>query len=440
MKRHYIGRTLVFLLIAFLSAGMLFAGGGQEVAGPAGVDLDAEPEGTIEVWGWNVAASSLQVTADLFMELYPNVEVIVSDIGRTDVYDRVTVGLAADGAGLPDVIQLDERLPSFSYNFPGGFMDLTELMQPYMDQIDPSKIPVISHEGNIIAAPWDSGPVGVFFRRDLFEAAGVNPDDIETWDDYLAAGEAILEATGARLFQVDMANDDGTFRMLLNQVGNFYFNEAGEIIIHHEPAVRAMEFLAEAHARGLVLNTPSWDAILTATANGDLATIPFGVWYSGSIKDVAPDLSGQWGAFPLPAAEPGANRAANLGGSNLVIPANTSNPTAAWRFAEFSVLTVEGQMAIMEAYGIFPSFLPALETDFFAEPDPFFGGQEVWQVFVQQVPDIPPINYTSDFTVAEQIITDAQAAVLLEGADPRTALRAAAEEIARQTGRTMARE
>lgn len=427
-------------VFSFLLVGMAFAGGDQEAAAPAGVDLDAEPEGTIEVWGWNVAASSLQVTADLFMEQYPDVEVIVSDIGRTDVYDRVTVGLTAGGEGLPDVIQLDERLPSFSYNFPGGFMDLTDLMEPYMDQIDPSKVPVISHEDSIIAAPWDSGPVGVFYRRDLFEEAGVDPDDIETWDDYLAAGETIMDETGAHLFQVDMANDDGTFRILLNQVANFYFNDAGEIIVHHEPAVRAMEFLAEANERGLVLNTPSWDAILTGTSNGDLATIPFGVWYSGSIKDVAPELSGEWGVFPLPAPEPGGNRAANLGGSNLVIPATTSNPTAAWRFAEFSVLTVEGQMAIMEEYGIFPSYLPALESDFFAEPDPYFGDQEVWQVFVEQVPNIPPINYSSDFSAAEQIVTDAQASVLLDGADPRTALQDAAEEIARQTGRTLADE
>ncbi len=440
MATKLISRALMGAILLLAVTSMVFAAGGGEAAASAGVDLDAEPEGTIEVWGWNVAASSLQVTADLFMERYPNVEVIVSDIGRTDVYDRVTVGLSAGGEGLPDVIQLDERLPSFSYNFPGGFMDLTELMEPYMDEIDPSKVPVISHEGSIIAAPWDSGPVGVFYRRDLFEQAGVSPDEIKTWDDYLDAGEAIMDATGAHLFQVDMANDDGTFRILLNQVGNFYFNEAGEIIVHHEPAVRAMEFLAEAHARELVLNTPSWDAILTGTANGDLATIPFGVWYSGSIKDVAPDLDGEWGVFPLPASEPGGNRAANLGGSNLVIPASTSNPTAAWRFAEFSVLTVEGQMAIMEAYGIFPAYQPALETDFFSEPDPYFSGQKVWQVFVEQVPNIPPINYTSDFSAAEQVITDAQASVLLGGADPRTALQDAAEEIARQTGRTMAQE
>lgn len=430
---------MIGLVLVVAGVPLFAAGEGEAEAGE--VDLDAEPEGSIEAWGWNVAAGSLEVTAEEFMNENPDVTVEVSDIGRTDVYDRVTVGLSAGGEGLADVIQLDERLPSFSYSFPGGFMDLTDLMEPYMDEVDPSKVPVISDEdGNIIAAPWDSGPTGVFYRRDIFEEAGVNADDIETWDDFLEAGRAIKDETGSHLFQIDMANDDGTFRMFLNQVNNFYFNEDGEIIIHHEPAVEVMEFLKQATDEELALNTPSWDAILTGTANGDLATVPFGVWYSGSIKDVAPELEGDWGAFPLPARAEGENRAANLGGSNLVIPATTDNPTAAWRYAEHSVLTAEGQMSIMEEYGIFPSYLPALEDSFFSESDPYFGGQEVWQVFTQQMADIPPINYTDDFTTAEDIVTDAQASILLEGSDVAETLQEAAEEIARQTDRPLASE
>ncbi len=434
MKMRITAVLLLCLMVPFAVIG----GGAREVE-EAVIDPDAPVEGEITAWGWNVAAGSLEVTAELFMEKYPNTKVNVVDMGRGDVYDNVTVGLAAGGEGLADVIQLDERLPSFSYNFPDGFMDLTDLLEPYLDDIDPSKLPVISLEdGRIVGVPWDSGPVGVFYRRDFFEQAGVNPDEIETWDEYLDAGIAIKEATGAHLFQVDMANDDGTLRMLLNQQGNFYFDENGDIIIHKDKAVEALDFLKRANEAGVVLNTPSWDAILTGTRNGDLATIPFGVWYSGSIKDVAPELAGKWGAFLLPSAERGGNRAANLGGSNLVIPRGTDNPNLAWQFARFSMLTVEGQLAIMEAYGIFPSYMPAHDEPFFDEQDSYFGDQRVWQVFTDQIADIPPINYTDDFQQAEQVVTDAQARVLLQGADPAEELRTAAEEIARLTGRTIA--
>jgi lactose/L-arabinose transport system substrate-binding protein len=439
MKAKRTGVLLLAIMLLVASVLPVFAGGQKEAAAPAGIDPDAEVSGEITVWGWNVAASSLDVTAKLFMEKYPNTTVNVVDMGRSDVYDRVTVGLSAGGQGLADVIQMDERLPSFSYNFPDGFTDLTELLKPYVKDFDPSKIPVISLEdGSMVGVPWDSGPVGVFYRRDIFEEAGVDANAIETWDDYLEAGKKIKAATGAYLFQVDMANDDGTLRMLLNQQANFYFNEKGEIIIHKPKAVEAMAFLKRANDAGVVLNTPSWDAILTGTKGGTLATIPFGVWYSGSIKDVAPELSGKWGVILLPSASRGGNRAANLGGSNLVIPKSSDNPNLAWQYARFSMLTTEGQMAIMKAYGIFPSYLPAHDDPFFSAPDPYFGGQKVWEVFTKQVADIPPINYTDDFQQAEQIVTDAQARVMLEGADPAETLKKAAEDIARVTGRKMA--
>ncbi|TVR70571.1 MAG: sugar ABC transporter substrate-binding protein [Spirochaetaceae bacterium] len=439
MREKQTGVLLLAVMLLAVVMMPVFAAGGREAAAPAAIDPDAEVSGEITVWGWNVAASSFEVTAQLFMEKYPNTRVNVVDMGRGDVYDRVTVGLSAGGQGLADVIQLDERLPSFSYNFPEGFMDLTDLLRPYVADFDPSKIPVISLEdGRMVGVPWDSGPVGVFYRRDLFEQAGVDPAAIETWDDYLEAGRKIKDATGAHLFQVDMANDDGTLRMFLNQQANFYFNEQGEIIIHKPKAVEAMAFLKRANDMGLALNTPSWDAILTGTKNGTLATIPFGVWYSGSIKDVAPELAGKWGVFPLPSATRGGNRAANLGGSNLVIPRSTQNPDLAWQYARFSMLTTQGQMAIMKAYGIFPSYLPAHNDPFFSAPDPYFGNQRVWQVFTDQMSDIPPINYTDDFQQAEQIVTDAQARVLLQGADPATEMRRAADEIARVTGRRLA--
>jgi lactose/L-arabinose transport system substrate-binding protein len=41
------------------------------------------------------------------------------------------------------------------------------------------------------AMPWDSGPVAVFYRRDFYEKAGVDPAKIKTWDDFIAAGKKV---------------------------------------------------------------------------------------------------------------------------------------------------------------------------------------------------------------------------------------------------------
>ncbi len=433
-----------FVLAILLVSGLLAGCHGDEASngdtpGP-GIDPDAEIGGEITVWGWNVAAAALEETAKKFMDDNPGVVIKVEDIGRTDLYDRLTVGLASNGAGLPDVIQVDERFPAFSTMFPEGFLDLTDLAGGYMNDFDPSKYPVVTVDDKILAVPWDSGPSAIFYRRDIYEQAGVNAEDIATWDDFMEAGRKIKEATNgaSHILMNDIAGDDGVLRIFLNQIDNFYFDAAGDIIIHKEGAVRALTKLKEAYDEGLLLDTPSWDSIITGTVNGTLASIPFGVWYSGTIQDQAPDQAGLWGVFPLPAFDPGGNRAANLGGSNLAINSRTENPDLAWKYVEYSLATTEGQMAMMTSNGIFPSYIPAFQDPFFNSPDEFFGGQMVWDVFTGSVPNVPEINYTADFMEASTFVVNAQAQVLLEGKDPAEALMEAAEEIARVTGRTIA--
>ena len=44
--------------------------------------------------------------------------------------------------------------------------------------------------------PWDSGPVVLYYRRDMFEKAGVDPASIETWDDFVEAGKKVVAANG----------------------------------------------------------------------------------------------------------------------------------------------------------------------------------------------------------------------------------------------------
>ena len=49
------------------------------------------------------------------------------------------------------------------------------------------------HDGKVYAVPWDVGPCGVFYRRSIFEKYGIDPEKIETWEDYINAGKVILE-------------------------------------------------------------------------------------------------------------------------------------------------------------------------------------------------------------------------------------------------------
>ena len=40
----------------------------------------------------------------------------------------------------------------------------------------------------------------MYYNREIFDSAGVSADDIETWDDWIAAGVEIKNATGGASF------------------------------------------------------------------------------------------------------------------------------------------------------------------------------------------------------------------------------------------------
>ncbi len=443
-------RTWMTLVLLIMLATMVLAACGSESAttaptassGAAAVD-PAAVSGEITVWAWNVAAKSLDATVASFNKKYPNVKVTVQDIGRTDVYDKLTTGLQGGGAGLPDVVAVEsDRMDVYTAAFPDGFSDLTSRAGKYKADFDPSKWSQSEINGKIRSIPWDSAPTGLWYRVDFFEQAGVDPKTIETWDDLIAAGEKVKDATGGKvkLLPIDIVADDAGFRMMTSQLGICcYFNPDGKINLTDPKSVQALTKLKEINDKGLVANINGWDGVVGATKNGDVLTVPFGVWYSGTIIDQAPELAGKWDVMPLPAFEKGGNRAANLGGSTLAIPASSKNQDAAWAFVENALATPEGQNIMMEKFGIWPSYLPAYKADFYNQPVAYFNNQPIWKMFADQVSKIPPATYTKDFAKGQAVLASAQAKVLTQGADPKAALEEAAAELANQSGREIAK-
>ncbi|WP_257347132.1 ABC transporter substrate-binding protein [Pseudalkalibacillus decolorationis] len=395
-------------------------------------NVEGKTAGEITIWGWDVAADTLELATEKFNERYPDIKVKVENFNSDDVYEKLTVGLAARGSGLPDVLLMeDERIPSYTNQFPKGFVNLSKLgYDKYEERFSPSKVKSVKNDkGEFIAAPWDVGPAGVFYRVDYFEEAGVDPDSIKTWEDYIEAGKKIKKITGTKLLPIDISKYDGVFHMMLQQQGVSYFNEKGEAAITSDEAIRAMSVIRDLYKNDLVANIDGWDGIVTATVNGKVASVPYGVWYTGTIKDQAPDQKGKWDVFYLPKFKEGGTRYANVGGSSLLIPSSTNNKEAAYSFVEFFTTDVETQMLGFKKYGLFPSLLKTYDDPFFNEESDYFNNSKIFQMFAESVPEVPPITITKDFARASRTVSNAQAAVLLEGESVERELDQAEEKL-----------
>ena len=177
--------------------------------------------------------------------------------------------------------------------------------------------------------------------------------------------------------------------MLLQQQGKGTFNAAGEIDLSSPEAVQALTLMKTMNEKGLLHNVKGWDGQVTAAKDGKSAVNPEAVWWIGTLTGEAPELSGKYGVQPLPAFAPGAEHTSNNGGSTLAVPTQAKNPELAGSFVKYVLANRSNQVSMMKDEGLFPSYLPAFADPLFAEPQEYFGGEKVYQLFAEQTAKIP---------------------------------------------------
>ncbi len=394
---------------------------------------------TLTVWVWDINKPALEATIDSFHEMHPGVEVVVEDLGNQNVYDRGLAGCAAGGFDLPDVYLVENNEAQvFWATFPDCFTDLRELGASELVDLFPGfKWAELTVGDAIYAVPFDSGPTAVFYRRDLYEMAGIDVDAIETWDDFIAAGQQLNEATDGEVKMGTVAKgaDDEWFRMLANQAGCFYFdNEATEVTVNQPGCVTALDTLNRLFQAD-VLAVGGWVEQIQLIQNDAVASSLFGSWYSGTIAAEAPDQAGQWGVYLTPALEDGGVRASNLGGSALAIPASSDNKELAYDFVVNALADIDNQIMILRDYGLTPSLLPVLEDPFLEEGVDFFGGQPVWGEILGTLGSVPAVAGSQYFQEAREVMIGTVNEYLDGNYDSaQAALDAAAQQISQATG------
>lgn len=427
-------KLLAVLMAATMALSLAACGGGGKDKESASNDGEGGLSGEITVWSWDVALAHLESQAERFQEKYPDVEFNFEEMGVSQVYQKMTTCLQS-GIGLPDIVSLEgEQMQKFGEKFPGKFEDFTDMINT--EDFFPSKVAECTSGDQIIAYPWDSGPCGMFYRADLFEKAGINADDIVTWDDFIEAGKVLKEKTGADMLCMAESRSDATYRFMMEQLGGFYFDEDGNSQVNSPESIQAMEMCKRLYDEDITFNNSSWDDMIAGMSADKYACIAEAVWMVGSIKEAAPDQEGQWRVMPLPKfSEDDEERGASNGGSVLAVPSASENAEAAKAFVKFCMEDVDANVEGFQNYGLYPSYLPALESDVFKEGDPYFGNQQIFDLFTEIGKTVPQVNYTSNFAEVLEMSKNCVTQVLLEGGDPTEVLNAEQKEMESKFGK-----
>lgn len=417
-------KVMVLTMAAVMTASLALTGCG-------GKKKSADGEKVISVWAWDVALMQLQDAAEKYQADHPDVKFEFEEMGTDQIYKKLSTSLAT-GNGIADIIAIEgDVLPGYADKFPEGFLDVSDVINT--DDFLASKISEVTYKDKIHAFPWDAGPVGLFYRTDYFAQAGVNPEDIQTWDDLIEAGKKI-EATcktpngdPVKMIPVD-PKKSSLYSIIRGEFGIGVFDEDGNPQVDSEKSIAAMEMAAKIYDSGVVLNYNGWDEYEQTVVNESVACIPEAVWMIGTIKDKGPQTEGKWAVIDLPKVEGGEYSVSN-GGSNVAINAKTEFPDECKDFLKFAMTDSELQASGFEKYGLYPSYIPSYEEEVFQKGDPFFGEGNVYELFIQNGQKVAEIPISPNALEASDSIGAAVSKIFLNGEDVESTMKNLQKEL-----------
>ncbi|HRF49866.1 MAG TPA: sugar ABC transporter substrate-binding protein [Anaerolineales bacterium] len=277
-----------------------------------------------------------------YEDAHPDIIAQLEPVAGRDYYARLLTQLAAKAA--PDIMQIgDDAVPSFVEK--GAFLPLDECLQE--GGFDPSVyLPGLLTPGQVdgqqYLLPKDYSPLGVYYNKKIFDAAGVAyPEADWTWEDLLATAQQLTrDADGDGTPEVWGIQLPATwttgFEYWVAAAGGSLISEDGTSFVGYMDSpetIRAVQFYADLYNTHKVAPPP---ADLNAFGggnsefdNGQAAMRLFGIWpQSGMLKNPNIDL----GVVNPPA---GAARANILFWGGFGISSTTQNLKAACDFLAY---------------------------------------------------------------------------------------------------------
>ena len=297
-----------------------------------GIPEPTEPV-TITFQSWVNETEMMPMLRDRFQELHPNITVEFTGVPAEEMDTRLTTQIA--GGNPPDTVFVDMS-SVVDYASRNALLDL----EPYIaessavvrDDYVGAFLDSVLWEDRMYGLPIDGESTGLFYRTDLFEAAGIAAPPAN-WEELEAAAQALTAdgQYGYIMFAPEAAYY--WYPYLWQNNGELLSPDGQEILFNSDAGKEAAEFyvgLAE-YSPPDYLNSNSYDGRV-AFATGQVGLYVAGAWFASVIQSEYPDIDGLWDAAPLPVKE---RCATTIAGDALVIPAQGQNHDAAWKWIEF---------------------------------------------------------------------------------------------------------
>lgn len=189
------------------------------------------------------------------------------------------------------------------------------------------------HEGQRYSLPISASNLGLFWNKELFAQAGLNPNTPpKTWDELVAFSKQIKEATGKWGFELYTQGGEGTSW----QWQVYLWENGGEVLsedlttpaFDSEAGQEALQFWVDLIHKEQVSSLEPWGLF----GRGEAAMVMDGSWMT---QFFPMQVNFELGSAAMPTPE-GGEPATNMGGEQMFIfEGDEATKQAAWDFIEW---------------------------------------------------------------------------------------------------------
>jgi arabinosaccharide transport system substrate-binding protein len=183
-----------------------------------------------------------------------NVTLDWTSIGYQEMHDQLLIALQT-GTGAPDLVDIE--ISQFGTLTRGevALHDLSDIVDPVRGDLVEERLAPYQVEGVPYGVDYHLGAAVTYWNTAITDAAGVDIDAIETWDDYVEAGRQILDETGVPLVSLEVQSPHTVRPFLLVNGGGLY-DENNELILDSPENAEALQRLQDLAEEGLAIPAP----------------------------------------------------------------------------------------------------------------------------------------------------------------------------------------
>ncbi|KRW92213.1 ABC transporter substrate-binding protein [Alicyclobacillus tengchongensis] len=290
---------------------------------------------TLTWWAW---VPNAQAEVNIFEKYYPNIKVklVNAGAGATEYQKFSTVVQA--GSGIPDVVMLEfDMMPQ--YISTGSLQNISSYVGNLKGKFSPWTWSQVSSGGGVYGIPEDTGPMGLFYQKSVFEKYHLAVPT--TWSQFEQEAMQFHKKDPKQYFSYFSDTDGQWMFGLLWQAGVIPFQGSGnnwKVDIDTPQAVKVFSMWQNLVKDGAVQNisdfTPAWEKNLN---NGMYATAIGSAWFdSEALVPYDHNLAQhKWNAALIPQWTPGNVMDGDWGGSVQAVTKASKYPEAAAIFAAF---------------------------------------------------------------------------------------------------------